>query len=220
MKLSVSKSYGKTRVFDGLELTIDEGEVLCVLGASGAGKTTLLRILAGLTPFGGEAQGVPQRTGYCFQEPRLLPNLTVRQNLAYAGTREEEIDGALRAVDMLAHADKRPSALSGGEKQRVALARAFSSGAPLLLLDEPFSSLDLALKTRLWRTFAALWEEKRPTVVFVTHDIEEAWALGHRIVLLRGGEIAMDMRPARTAYPAAYGERGEDKERLLQELTK
>lgn len=218
MKLLLSKSYGDKRVFDGLSLEIAEGEILCVLGASGAGKTTLLNILAGLTGFGGEASGVPERVGYVFQEPRLIPNLTVFKNLVYAGARETEIDGVLQEIGLFGHRDKKPSALSGGEKQRVAIARAFLSESPLLLLDEPFSALDLALRVKLWQTFAGLWKKKRPTVVFVTHDIEEAWSLGHRIVVLSEGKIALDIRPQKTAFPAPYGEKSEEKQRLIERM--
>ena len=98
----------------------------------------------------------------------------------------------------------------------MSIARAFLSGAPLLLLDEPFSSLDTALKIRLWQVFARLWQETKPTAVFVTHDIEEAWALGHRIILLKEGKAVLDMRPTRTEFPAKYGETCEEKQALLR----
>ena len=161
MRLQISKSYGETQVFDNFALEIADGEVLCVLGASGVGKTTLLNILAGLTDCVGEKEGIPDSVGYIFQEPRLLPNLTVKQNLFYTGANAERIEETLRAVDLLAKVDKKPASLSGGEKQRVAIARAFLSDAELLLLDEPFSSLDMALKIRLWQVFARLWKQEK-----------------------------------------------------------
>lgn len=218
MNVRISKSYGEKRVFDEFRLNIDEGEILCLLGESGVGKTTFLRILAGLTAYEGEIVGAPQKTGFVFQEPRLLPWASARENLRYAGADESEIAPTLEKTGMSELADRRASRLSGGEKQRVALARAFLSGAPLLLLDEPFSALDLTLKVRLWETFAALWKEKRPTCVLVTHDIEEAFALGHRIVLLRDGKIVYDVRPKRTTLPSPYGENSEEKSALLQAL--
>ncbi len=218
MKATVSKSYGDKKVFENLALHIPDGEILCVLGESGVGKTTLLNIFAGLTEYTGEIEGLPNRVGYVFQEPRLLPNLSVAENLRFAGAKEEEIDETLRAVGLFEHKAKRPSALSGGEKQRVALARAFLYHAPLLLLDEPFSSLDLSLKTRLWGLLARLWEREKPTTVLVTHDLEEAWALGHTIVVLKGGKIVYETRPPRTAFPAKYGEQSPEKQALLNVL--
>ncbi|MBQ7879630.1 MAG: ABC transporter ATP-binding protein [Clostridia bacterium] len=220
MKIRVTKSYGEKRVFDGFALDIRDGEVLCLLGRSGVGKTTLLKILAGSTDFDGEIDGAPDKVGFVFQEPRLLPHVSVVENLRYTGADEAEIQPVLEKVGLIGYADTRADKLSGGEKQRVAIARAFLSNAPLMLLDEPFSSLDLAWKVRLWQTFATLWEEKKPTTVLVTHDIEDAWALGHRIVLIRDGEIALDMRPKRTDYPAPYGEISKEKSALIQAALK
>ena len=107
-------------------------------------------------------------------------------------------------------------ALSGGEKQRVAFARAFACEHDLLLLDEPFSSLDTALKIRLMDVFAKLWEERRQTAVLVTHDLEEAWALGHRIILLKDGKIALDIHPKGETFPRKYGSYDAEKDALLQ----
>ena len=213
MKICVSKAYGEKKIFENLALEFADGEVVCVLGASGVGKTTLLRILAGLTSYEGEMDGLPACVGYAFQEPRLLPHLTVEQNLVYAGARNFE--RVLETTELSAHRRKYPRELSGGEKQRLALARAFAADAPLLLLDEPFSSLDTALKIRLWGVFARLWEEKKPTAVVVTHDLEEAWALGRRIVVLKDGKIAYDRRFDKKQYPALYGERSKEKDEIL-----
>jgi len=216
MKIILSKSYGETTVFDKLELEIPDGEVTCVLGASGVGKTTLLNVLAGLIDFEGETFGVPENVGYIFQEPRLLPNLSVRENLLYAGAKEEEIDRALEKVGLSAHAEKRPKQLSGGEKQRVAIVRACLSHAPLLLLDEPFSSLDTALKVRLCNVCAQLWKEEKPTVVLVTHDLEEALMLGHRIVVLQNGKVVKEVRLDKAEYPATYGQVCDERGELLK----
>ncbi len=216
MKILLSKSYGEKKVFENFELEVAEGEILCVLGASGAGKTTLLNALAGLVPFEGEVTPMPKKVGYVFQEPRLIPNLTVWQNLSYVGGRVENIDEILRKTELWEHRNKRPRSLSGGEKQRVAFARAFVFDCDLLLMDEPFSSLDTALKIRMFETFARVWEEKKPTAILVTHDLEEAWALGHRIILLKEGKIAFDVRPTRETFPAKYGSGGAEKETLLK----
>ncbi len=203
MKLRVSKNYGDKRVFDDLRLEIADGEITCILGASGEGKTTLLNIIAGLTDFDGEAE-LPEKVGYVFQEPRLLPHLTVAQNLAYAGGMVEIIDDLLEKTGLSALKNKRAKLLSGGEKQRVAIVRAFACDASVLLLDEPFSSLDTALKIRLCELFASLWRERRTTAVMVTHDLEEALSLAHRIVVLKEGGIVYDARLDRE-IPAEYG---------------
>ena len=223
MKLSISKSYGEQTVFENFSLDIEEGKILCVFGESGGGKTTLLKALAGLIPFEGSVENAPKNVGYIFQEPRLLPNLTIEENLQYAGGMVEFIEDILRKTELWEMRKKRPKELSGGEKQRVSIARAFLSNAPLLLLDEPFSSLDTALKIRLSRVFAELWSEKRPTVVFVTHDIEEACMLGHRIVVLKDGKAVCDIDATAecvsgAALPRTYGTEIALKEKLLKSM--
>jgi len=218
ISLRVSKSYNEKQVFDNLTLDIHEGEILCVLGESGGGKTTLLNILAGLIPYDGEVENAPSNVGFIFQEPRLLPNLTVEGNLLYAGGKSEQIEEILRKTELLFLRNKRPKELSGGEKQRVAIARAFLSDAKLLLLDEPFSSLDTALKIRISKVFAELWKEEKRTAVFVTHDLEEALMLGHRVIVLKGGKIACDMRLSEGELPRPYGTENEAKSALLKIL--
>ena len=222
MKIRISKSYGEQTVFDGFSLDIQEGQILCVLGDSGGGKTTLLKSLARLISFDGELENVPEKVGYIFQEPRLLQNLTIEENLQYVGGMYESIEGILRKTELFDMRKKRPKELSGGEKQRVAIARAFLSDAPLLLLDEPFSSLDTALKIRLSNVFADLWKTKRPTVVYVTHDVEEACMLGQRIVVLKGGKAVCDVNAEELCVeknlPRGYGKEMVLKETLLNAL--
>ena len=222
MKIRISKSYGEQTVFDGFSLDIQEGQILCILGESGGGKTTLLKSLARLISFDGELENVPEKVGYIFQEPRLLQNLTIEENLQYVGGMVESIDDILRKTELFDMRKKRPKELSGGEKQRVAIARAFLSDAPLLLLDEPFSSLDTALKIRLSNVFADLWKSKRPTVVYVTHDVEEACMLGQRIVVLKGGKAVCDVNAEELCVeknlPRGYGKEMALKETLLNAL--
>ena len=194
MKLCVSKSYGEKKVFENFRLEIGDGEIVAVLGKSGVGKTTLLNMLAGLTSYDGNIDPLPEKVGYIFQEPRLLPNLTVEENLYFAGGRDEDIEEILKKVELFELKDKRPKSLSGGEKQRVSIARAFLSNAKLLLLDEPFSFLDTALKLRLLETFTKLWREKKPTVVFVTHDLDEALTVAHRVIVLDEGKIVKELQ--------------------------
>ena len=218
MNLNISKSYGDKKVFENFSLDVQEGEILCVLGESGCGKTTLLNILAGLTSFEGSIVNVPKKVGYIFQEPRLLPNLTVEENLRYAGGRVALIDEILRKTELFSLKDKRPKELSGGEKQRVSIARAFLSETSILLLDEPFSSLDTARKIRLAGVFAKLWQDEKRTAVFVTHDLEEAWMLAHRVVVLKEGKILLDRRMPQGNLPREYGLKAPEKEEILQIL--
>lgn len=218
MKLNISKSYGEKKVFENFSLDVQEGEILCVLGESGCGKTTLLNILAGLIEYEGRIEDAPENVAYIFQEPRLLPNLTVEGNLRYAGGRVALIDEILRKTELFLLKDKRPKKLSGGEKQRVSIARAFLSETPMLLLDEPFSALDTARKIRLAGVFAKLWEEEKRTAVFVTHDLEEAWMLAHRVVVLKEGKILLDKRLPQGEFPRKYGQNAPEKEEILQIL--
>ena len=218
MNLNISKSYGDKKVFENFSLDVQEGEILCVLGGSGCGKTTLLNILAGLTSFEGSIVNVPKKVGYIFQEPRLLPNLTVEENLRYAGGRVALIDEILRKTELFSLKDKHPKELSGGEKQRVSIARAFLSETSMLLLDEPFSSLDTARKIRLAGVFAKLWQDEKRTAVFVTHDLEEAWMLAHRVVVLKEGKILLDRRMPQGNLPREYGLKAPEKEEILQIL--
>ena len=127
MKGNITKYYDDKRIFDGLQIDVVDGEVTCILGASGVGKTTLLRILAGLEPFDGEIENAPKTCAFVFQEPRLLPYLTVEENLRYVGAKEERIAESLQNAEIATHKTARASTLSGGEKQRVAFARAFAA---------------------------------------------------------------------------------------------
>jgi len=218
MKAVLTKKYGEKTVFENLEIAFEKGEVTCVLGASGVGKTTLLRILASLEPFEGSLEGAPKQSAFVFQEPRLLPHLSVEENLRYVGGEEERIEETLKRAEILPLKKQKAGTLSGGEKQRVAFARAFVIPTDAVFSDEPFSSLDTALKIKLWHTFVKLWEERKPTAVLVTHDLEEAWALGQRIIFLKDGKIAIDIRPKRSAYPTPYGETSEEKEAFIKKI--
>ena len=218
MKLCISKSYGENKVFENFALEIPEGEILCVLGESGCGKTTLLNILSGLTEYEGSIVPVVQKAACVFQEARLIPNLTVEENLRYVGGRYAFTEEILQKTELFELKDKRPKELSGGEKQRASFARAFLVDAPLMLLDEPFSSLDTARKIRLVKVFSELWKEKKPTVVFVTHDLEEAFMLAHRVVVLKGGQVVCDVVLPKCDLPRAYGVFATEKEQILKAL--
>ena len=146
--------------------------------------------------------------------------MTARENIAFVGGEQERVEELLEKTELKDKADRRPSELSGGEKQRVAFARAFLVDFELLLMDEPFSSLDTGLKIRLMKAFAELWKEKKQTAsaVFVTHDIEEALMLADRVVVLKGGKIAYEQRIARKEFPSEYGAEDSARQALLSVL--
>ena len=177
--------YGDKTVFDGFNLDVSLSGNIAVLGESGSGKTTLLNAIAGLVPFSGEVSGVPQKISAAFQENRLVPCLTVKENLALA-TGEEGIDYDLESFALSDKAQSYPSRLSGGEKRRVALLRAYRFNAPLYILDEPFNSLDLKLKIRLEELFKKRVKDNSSALLFVTHDIKEAVSLADRIIVVSG----------------------------------
>lgn len=218
--VNVSKKYANTPVYENFSLEIEEGKITCLLGASGCGKTTLLNMLAGLTPYEGRIGNVPERISYIFQEERLLPNLTVRQNVALVLGKNadgKKISEMLEKVELSGKEDAYPAELSGGQAQRVSIARAFAYPSGLILMDEPFSSLDTALKIRLIDVFCRLWREEKRTAVFVTHDAEEAYMLAHRAVLLEEGKVVADISE-NDPVPRAYGESSRFKQRILAEL--
>lgn len=215
---NVTKRYGAQTVYEDFSLSLEEGKITCLLGASGCGKTTLLNMLAGLTPFEGEIVPAGLRCSYIFQQPRLVPNLTVGGNLRLVCKDEERIVGMLARVGLSEKRNAYPAELSGGQAQRVSVARAFLHPAKLFLMDEPFSSLDTALKIRLIGLFCELWREQSPTVVFVTHDAEEACMLAHRVLIFGGeGKIAADIAGGET-IPRRYGEESALKRAVLGAL--
>ncbi len=225
---NVTKNFGQKTVFDGLSYTFEEGKITAVLGESGVGKTTLLNIIAGLIPYGGTVDGRegvrPKRRENCsflFQESTLLPNLTAEGNCKFVLPKSEwgKIGGMLARVGLSGRERAYPHELSGGEKRRVAIARAFLYPHDLLLMDEPFSSLDLALKRSLISLVYELWEEKRSTVVFVTHDVREAVLLSHRAVVLKEGTFFADI-PINAPFPRDFLSPPPEEVQLTQALLK
>ncbi len=187
-----------------LTLQAAPGEWLCLVGPSGCGKSTLLNIIGGLDPhYRGRVtlDGRPpcQEVSYVFQTPRLMPWLSVLDNvtLVLAGVADAKARATklLSAMDLGDYLHQYPNRLSGGMQRRVALARGFAPNPRLLLLDEPFISLDHPVAQRLRAMLVALWQEQRTTVLFVTHDLAEAIALGDRVVFLspRPGTVIRDL---------------------------
>ena len=216
----VGKKYGDLTVYDGFSLELGAGKITCLLGPSGCGKTTLLNMLAGLVPYQGKIENIPSRISYIFQEDRLLPNLTVRQNIRFVlgkAASDAAIRSVLEKVELSDKADAYPSELSGGQAQRVSIARAFAYPSELILMDEPFSSLDTALKIRLMGVFVRLWREEKRTAVFVTHDAEEAYMLAHRALVLKGGQVAADLSQE-SELPRPYGAASPFRDKILQAL--
>jgi ABC-type nitrate/sulfonate/bicarbonate transport system ATPase subunit len=175
-------------VLAGINFTLRAGEVGVIFGPSGCGKSTMLRILAGLDHDfqGSVSRPAEARIGMVFQEPRLLPWRSVEQNVRLAAPRASDaaIEALFQTLGLSAHRRHYPGELSLGLARRVALARAFAVEPDLLLLDEPFVSLDAALATRLREELAELVNRRPVTTVLVTHDLEEAIGLADRLLLL------------------------------------
>ncbi|WP_088888856.1 ABC transporter ATP-binding protein [Leptolyngbya ohadii] len=220
---------------DNLNLQIQPGEIVSLIGTSGCGKSTLLRLIAGLDhPTTGtvsidhETIAAPHpEVGIIFQEPRLMPWLTVWDNVRFGlekMTRDQQthrVASTLAKVGLTEFAQALPRQLSGGMAQRVAIARALVTQPSILLLDEPFSALDAFTRMKLQDHLLHIWSEDRPTLIFVTHDVEEALVMSDRIIVMRGnpGRIHREFRlglprPRKRTEPDLQ----HWKERLLAEL--
>ncbi len=211
----VSLRYTSEPVLGSIDLTIGAGEFLSLLGPSGSGKTTLLRVIAGLerpdrgrvvigdTVVADGTHWVPPEkrgVGMVFQDGALFPHLSVADNVGFGIPRSERtparIGELLEMVDLPGLGDRLPGTLSGGQQQRVALARALAPSPSVLLLDEPFSALDAALRIQLRGEIRRILADVGITVVFVTHDQDEAFVMGDRVAVLRSGRIEQVGTPA------------------------
>ena len=207
---TVSKFYSNECAIDDLTLSVRRGELLTILGPSGCGKTTALRLIAGLErPDGGEIRLdgavvadhdsiVPPEerdVGIVFQDFALFPHLTVAENIGFGlqelsePERSKRVDSMLRLVNLETHADHYPDELSGGQRQRVALARSLAPEPAVLLLDEPFSNLDVDLRVEMREEVRSILKEAGVTGISVTHDQEEAMSISDRVAVMNAGRI-------------------------------
>lgn len=203
---NLRRMYGKRVVIDSLDLRIERGEFVALLGESGCGKTTLLRALSGLDPVDGGSIDGPRLPAIVFQEPRLLPWETLEQNVALGlppGPQSRAAaQAALEEVGLGERLEDWPRNLSGGQAQRVALARALVQEPQLLLLDEPFAALDALTRIKMQRLVKHLIERHQPGVLLVTHDVDEAIALADRALIMRNGVIAAEYQVTEQTKPA------------------
>ncbi len=206
--MGLSKSFGEAVVLQNVSFSVDEDEIVVLLGASGSGKTTILRIIAGLDLpdsgrvilHGKDVTQLPARqrgVGVIFQSYALFPKMNVENNIAY-GLRirhrkrrqiKETVDRLIELVHLEDHRKKYPSQLSGGQQQRVAIARALAYEPEVLLFDEPFGALDAQIRGMLRREIRSLLKEIKVPSIFITHDQEEALELGDRIAVLNAGKL-------------------------------
>ncbi len=187
---NLTKKYGENTVYENFSLDINEGEITCILGESGSGKTTLLSCIAGITDFVGEISGV--KCSYVFQTPRLVPNLTVYNNLKLVCSDDNNIKEILDGLFIRDKRNSYPISLSGGQAQRVSLARAMLADSDIILMDEPFSSLDMKLKRDISLLYKDWQKNSEKTTLLVTHDVDEAIFFADRIIVLKDGKIAFD----------------------------
>jgi sulfonate transport system ATP-binding protein len=224
---SLSKTFAPdVAAIADVSLEVSPGEIVALVGSSGCGKTTLLRLIAGLdaptngaVSLEGEAILAPHPAiGVVFQEPRLLPWLSVAQNVGFglmdrsSAERHDRVDAALLRVGLAGYGNRWPRELSGGQAQRVSIIRALVTEPKVLLLDEPFSALDALTRASLHDHLIGLWEAQRPTLLLVTHDVEEAVALADRAVVMQPrpgrvfADIALDLPRPRDRLSPAFTE--------------
>lgn len=225
----ISKSFGETGVLRGINLKVEEGEFITLLGSSGCGKTTTLRIISGLEqPDGGsvilEGQDVTdlapnkRNVNTVFQNYALFPHMTVAANVGYSlkirkvpkGEIREQVEEALKTVQLEGFGGRMPSELSGGQKQRVAIARSIINRPRVLLLDEPLGALDLQLRRQMQTELKRLQKSLGLTFIYITHDQEEALNMSDRIAVMRDGVFEQVGSPSdvydrpKTAYVATF----------------
>lgn len=195
----VYKKFDTINVLENLGFTIDKNEIVCLIGPSGCGKSTILNLIAGLLKAdNGDIEVKQGKIGFVFQEDRLLPWKTVFQNIEFVNedSSKTEVNKMIDDMGLTGFADFYPRELSGGMRQRCSIARAFNYHCNLLLMDEPFKSLDYSLRIKMLKQFVSAWEKKMIPVCFVTHEIDEALLLGDKIIILsnRPAKVVKEFR--------------------------
>ena len=195
----VSKSIGDLEILRDISFSVGKGEFLCMVGPSGCGKTTLLKCIAGLRNYEGEifiedilSEGINKKIGYVFQEFSLFPFRTVKENMEFGmeiqkksrKEREETVHTLLDLVNLREFINAYPHELSGGMQKKVAIARALATNPEILLMDEPFVSLDAQTRNMLQKELLRIWEKTQKTIIFVTHNVDEAVFLADRVMVL------------------------------------
>lgn len=217
VSLSFHKGESTIQVLDRINLNIDEGDFITIVGPSGCGKSSLLKLAAGIIfPTAGkvlfydkEITGTEYKRGMMFQDPTLFPWLTVKENVSFGlnmrGIKKKEVDqlsnSFLKKMDLQDFADSYPYTLSGGMKQRVSLVRTLINDPDIILMDEPFASLDAFMRQKMQELLLNIWLDTKKTILFVTHDVEEAILLGTKLVVMAPRpshiieEIPIDINP-------------------------
>lgn len=222
---SLNKSFGDLPVLSDLNLEIKPQEIVALIGPSGCGKTTLLNIISGLdTPDGGSVECADNHISYMFQGARLLPWRTVYENirLVREDAGKNEIMALIEAVGLKGFENYYPGQLSGGMAKRCALARAFHYGGRLLLMDEPFQGLDYGLRMEMLSMLLSIWRSERRSVLFVTHEIDEAMTVATRIAVLSSRPTTIKEvieLPGKEGRDASAPELAEIRRHIIRQIT-
>ena len=225
--IGLHKNYGEISLFSDFSITFPDATITCILGPSGCGKTTLLNTIGNLSkPDDGRLSGFDHKAiSYIFQDPRLLPWKTAKENIQFAlpenipgEERAKMAERFIRVVELTEFTDYYPSKLSGGMRQRVSIARAFAYPSDIILMDEPLKGLDIKLKLNLIRTFSKIWQIDRRTVIFVTHDVDEALLLGNEIVVLSQAPVHIITKEKITTPLSGRSLDSDDLKKLKQKL--
>lgn len=232
----VTKSIGDLDILQDVTFSVDKGEFLCMVGPSGCGKTTLLKCIAGLRKYNGEifindikSEGISKKIGYVFQEFSLFPFRTVKGNMEFGleiqkkpkKERDNTVEPLLELVRLQGFEHAYPRELSGGMQKKVGIARALATNPEILLMDEPFVSLDAQTRNMLQKELLRIWQKTHKTIVFVTHNVDEAVFLADRVLVLTKRpatikkEFFVDLKRERDRTSSAFVE---VRKMVLQEL--